>query len=146
MKFVVVTIRRNPSPGAAPMLYPGGYNAKAVHNSSGGPQLRDGGIGNGDNSEEMLIRVGNELADRLDESPDMRIANLPAADAWILVYANAKGLPEEVVTDSERIALIQAKQTAGIPLTSEDTDALDPDKPVRGVNRRTKDAAGFFDL
>ncbi len=146
MQFVIVTIRRNMTGVGNTMLYPAEFNAQAVQNASGGPQIRDGGIGNGQATEEMLMRIDDALATTYDASTDMRIVTQAEADTWLGNNPRVQEMPEERVTDVDRIALIQAKQSAGISLSPEDLDALDPDKPIRGVNRITRETRGLFKL
>ena len=44
-------------------------------------------------------------------------------------------MPEETVTNPNRIAAIQAKLDASIALSQDDLDALDPDSRVPGIEK-----------
>lgn len=146
MKFVIVTIRRNATGVGPGMAYPAEFNAVIVQNNSGGPQIRDGGIGNGLATEEMLMRIEDTLADQYDLSADMRIATQAEADTWLAGNARVQALPEERITDADRLAAIALKKSLGMELSLEDLDAMDADKPVRGINRITRETRGLFNL
>lgn len=138
MKIVKVMIRRgDPAAGQRQMLYPTRYNAKEV-DAKGRilPAGYSGHIGLGGDTEWLFIALDDETADDYALDPDMEIVAPEDADADLESWRVMRGEPAEQVTDAVRIQAIAAKQAAGIPLTDEDRDALDPDKPVRGINRR----------
>ncbi len=145
MKFVIVTIRREMNPSLPRMRYPRVYDAMEVEVNKTGPLMYSEGLARGQNSEEMMMRLSDTLADRYAVDDDIRILTETEADAWLSVNPKVLRMPEERVTDVNRMIAIQAKVAAGIDLSPEDRDALDPNKPVRGINRKAKTAASLFD-
>jgi len=99
-----------------------------------------GGIGMGRKEEWCIIGLDDDLADEYAMDPDMEIVTEEQADTLMEAWRIDKGEPEEFVQDPARIQAIAAKQAAGIPLTREDLDALDPESPVPGINKRLKSA------
>ncbi len=145
MKFVVVTIRNNRDKKGRRLTYPNLYDADEVHRNFKRTLLYEGGITEfGEDTEEMLMLLLDEVADKYAGSKDMRI--ISRADAELFIQ-NARSLasdPIEQVTDVDRLIAIQTKLAASVALTQEDRDALDPTNPVRGINRKEKTVAGFF--
>lgn len=129
------------------MLYPEPYNAQEVHRNMKFQLLYEGGITNGFNeeTEEMLVYLMDEVADRYAKSTRMRIITRAEAGTWMTAARSLIDVPEEIVTDVDRMVAIQAKKAAGVTLTREDADAMDPDKAVRGINRKPKTIAGYFE-
>ena len=144
MKYVVVTIRRDSDLTRPRMRYPPAYDAKDVDASKRGPLVLDQGLANGDATEEMLMWVNDRLANAYVSDPDMREITEAEADTWLGGVARVQERPEEVVTDVDRMVAIQAKVAAGVSLSTEDMNALDPDHAVRGINRKLKTAAAIF--
>ncbi len=142
MKFIIVTIRRESD--RVPMKYPAAYNAQEMEGKKRGPYIRDGGIGAGQDSEEMLALVVDEHADKLALDPDIRILTRAEADTWLGNDSRLAKQPTEIASDPERLAMIRTKVAAGIALSQEDLDALDPDSPIRGITRKTRDVNGHF--
>jgi hypothetical protein len=122
------------------MVYPAGYNAVEVDRLGTGPLPGgySGHIGLGGGEEWLCIGLDDEVAARYALDPDMAIVTPEDADTDMDDWETLRGEPKEKVTDAVRIQAIAAKQAAGIPLTQEDMDALDPDSPVRGINRRRR--------
>jgi len=141
MKIVKVRIRRG-GVGEDMMVYPAPYNAQEVDRSGVGPcgingtGAYSGGIGRGQDHEFCLILLDDEVADRYLESPDMEEVSAAVADSLMEEWRLDNDESEEVVTDPARLQAIVAKQGAGIALSQEDLDALDPEKPTRGINKR----------
>lgn len=128
------------------MLYPSIYNNREVDRNKVGPLVYEGGItlGLGDATEEMLMKLNDETADKYAADSNMKIITKAEADTWLAAARSLVNVPEERVTDVDRMVAISAKVAAGVTLTREDEDALDPDKPVRGITRQRKTADGIF--
>jgi hypothetical protein len=142
MKYLIATIRRGRKPQ---MRYPSVWNAEEIQSELIGPIIYDGGIGAGRDTEECLVSVhSDDLADRYASDADIRIASESVANAWLSRNPRVIAMPEERVTDVNRMIAIQAKKAAGQSLSQEDKDAVNPDKPVRGINRREKNVRGLF--
>ncbi len=141
MKFIIVTIRRT---SAKPMKYPAAYNSKEMQKKARGPTIRDGGIQRGGDSAEMLCRVPDAYADTLALDPDIRILTRPQTEAWLAANPKLAEEPIERVSDELRLTMIRTKIAAGVALSPEDLDALNPDHPTRGITRKTHDIAGQF--
>jgi len=147
VKFLVVKVKANRSRKGNRMIYPEPFNADEVHRSMKGPLLYEGGItqGFGDDSEECLILLTDDVADKYDaNSRNMRILTRVEAEAWLSNARSIQAQPQEQVTDIDRMHSIQAKVAARIKLSKEDLNALDPDHPVVGINRRHKTVAAIF--
>ena len=147
MKFIVVTIVRSTDPTAPPMQYPVVYNPTEVDRMREGPMLRDGGLGRGESTEEMLLHIDDAVADAYALNKDVRILILESeVDAWISNTADLRGEPMERVTDVDRLIAILAKQAAGKTFTVEDLDSVDPTKSTRGINLTPRTARELYDL
>ena len=92
-------------------------------------------VARGESEGHCLVILPSALADDYATDPGMNIVTAARADALVDKWRQLKGHPAEIVTDERRIAAITAKIQAGIALSQEDRDALDPDSPVRGVSR-----------
>ena len=143
MKIVKVKIRRG-GVGEDMMTYPSPYNAQEVDRSGIGPcgingtGAYSGGIGRGQDHEFCLILLEDAVAARYLVSPDMEEVTALEADALMEQWRVDNDESEEVVRDPARIQAIAVKQAAGIPLTQEDLDSIDPTKPTPGINRRLR--------
>lgn len=141
MKIVKVRIRRgDPRRGENQMLYPARFNAREVSVRGIGhlPGGYSGHIGLGGNEEYTFVGLDDDLADEYALDPDMEIVDPVDADVELENWRVMRGEPEERVTDVSRIQAISAKQAAGIALSQEDLDALNPDSDVPGINRRKR--------
>ncbi len=141
MQFVVVTIRTSEQ---KPMIYPAVYRANAVERHRVGPIVYDGGIQRGGPTAECLMAVDNAFSDVLAADPDIRKLTRAEADTWLADNPKVAEKPVEQVNDDLRLAMIRTKIAAGIALSQEDNDALDPTSSVRGITRRTRDVDGYF--
>ncbi len=142
MKFIIVTIRRESD--KVPMKYPAAYNSKEMQRKRRGTAIRDGGIQRGGDSAEMLCQVPDAYADTLALDPDIRIIARPQVEAWLAANPNLAKQSIEQVSDEMRLGMIRTKIAAGVALSQEDLDALNPDHPTRGITRKTHDIAGQF--
>ena len=141
MKLVKVTIRRGQLNENA-MMYPLKYNAVEVDRmgmyattlNKAGVSL-SGGLSRAEDHEFCIIALPDTLAVDYATDPDMEIVNEVTADSLMERWRMGNGTPEDVVTDVARIQAITAKQNAAITLTQEDLDALNPDSPVKGINK-----------
>ena len=143
MKYVLITTRLG-AVNEDQIQYPAVYDAVEVDRSRLGPLIYKGRHDEGDETGEVLTALKDEVADRYAQDSDVRIVSKAVVTTWLKNNPNMAADPEEQVTDSERLMAIQTKIAAGITLSTEDRDALDPDKPVRGINRRRKNADSYF--
>lgn len=144
MKLVSVRIRRGDyKKGEAQLVYPDRYDPREV-DAEGLSAVQLGGnagvgmsgdIGRGGTEEFCVIALPDALADEYAEDPDMELITETQCDLLHEDWRKSNGLPEEMVTDEMRLRVIEAKQKAGIALSQEDMDALDPTKPVKGINK-----------
>lgn len=129
------------------LQYPKRYNAVEVdrHGLSasafGGPCGHSGGIGMGQVEEYCLILMPDDLAAEYAADPDMEIVDAATADTLMEQWRIDQDLPEETVGSESRLIAIRAKQEAGIALSAEDLQALDPASPVPGINRTRRPVA-----
>ncbi len=144
MKVVKVRIRRG-AVGQSQMLYPARYKAQEVDRNGMGPlnvnqsNAYSGHIGRGGSQAWCFILLDDALADTYATDPDMEIVTAVAADIEMEQWRVEKGnVPEERVTDPDKINSILIKQNDGTPLSAEDLKALDPDDPMPGVNKTLK--------
>lgn len=140
MKIVKVRIRRgDPAKGEDQLVYPARFNPAEVQRRGighiNGARGYSGHIGLGGDEEWTFVGLDDDLADEYALDPDMEIVTPAQADAEMEQWRLMRGEPAEFVRDPERIQAIVAKQQAGLALTQEDLDALNPDSPVPGVNR-----------
>ena len=137
MKAVKVRIRRGGS-GENLMVYPAGYKGVEVGKSGlGGPVSYSGHIARGGSEAWCIIVLDDALAASYAADPDMEIVTKADALALIETWRVAKGEPEEVVTDPDRMTAIIAKSGAGVALSTEDQKALDPDDATGGVTKQS---------
>lgn len=144
MKFVLVTINLETIPGRNRMNYPKVYNAQEVEIRKKGPLQYDGGIGRGESTEELLIYLQNETADKYAEDIRIRIITDAEANTWLSKCKRLEGSGEERVTDPNRMLAIIAKNAAGVALSQEDLDALNPDNKIAGINRKRKNITDMY--
>jgi len=133
-KVVKVTYTR----GVAGLIYPNRYNAQEVDANGTGPAavgIYSGELRQGMDSGHCLIILKSDLADIYAAEVGMEIVSPSVADALLEKWRKSQNLPSEVVSDPDRLNLIQLKKQLGITLSQEDLDALDPDKKVPGVSR-----------
>ena len=140
MKLVKVRIRRgDPRKGEPQMVYPSLFDPQEVHARGighvHGRYGYSGHIGMGGNEEWTIVGVDDAVATRYATDADMAIVTPVEADALIEEWRVFRGDPAEVVTDPQRIQAIATKQAAGLALTDEDREALDPEGDTHGVNR-----------
>lgn len=134
-KVVQVTFTR----GVDGLQYPDRYNAQEVEANGKGPAVSgySGEMSQGADAGHCLIVLESTLADEYAVDPDMEIVSPARADALVDKWRKSQNLPSEIVTNPDRIMAIRAKQSAGMPLTQEDRDVLDPDKDI-GIQRANK--------
>lgn len=140
LRIVKVRIRRG-KPGENLMVYPERYDAQEVDRVGIGPGgflgnlAYSGHIGRGGSEEWCLIALPPYLAREYAQSTDMEIVDTEAANVSLEEWRILKGLPEETVSDPNRIMAIRAKQEASLELSAEDLRALDPEDPMPGVTK-----------
>lgn len=146
MRLLKVRIKRGDyTKGEPQMVYPAKYNPVEVDRvgrssvmiNSAGISL-SGDIGRGDDEEFCIIAMPDELALEYAKDPDMAIISSEEADALMESWRENNKVPVEAVADPVRLQAISAKQAAGIALSQEDMDALDPEKDTRGINKTRK--------
>jgi len=143
MKIVKVRIRSGDhTKGEDAMVYPARYDpievdrmgAYATKINHAGVSL-SGGLSRGEPEEFCLIMLPDALANEYALDPDMTIITDLEADTLMEQWRVDNNIPQEMVTDINRIEAIKAKQATGITPSQEDMDALDPTKPIRGINK-----------
>jgi len=138
MKFLKVKIIRNTNANEPTMQYPVTYNAAEVEGDIKGRIIYDGGLSRGEDTEECLILVSDDLATIYSKDKDMEVLTKAQANTWLASNDGLKDQPNEQVTDINRLTAIIAKKSAGVELSQEDLDALDPTKDVLGINTTPK--------
>lgn len=148
MKYLKIRIRRGDSKkGEHQMVYPDIYDAMEVEQVKVGPILYPNEIGKGASEEDCLICFGDDtIADEYIAQSKGNITQLTEAevDGYMGTRWERRNDGEEQVTNPERLLAIQVKLQAGVPLTTEDQDVLNPDKRVAGINKINKDHNIFF--
>ena len=146
MKCIKVLIKRG-KVGEEMMVYPNLYNAEEVDRNGIGPLgvnrsgAYSGHIGNGGSEEWCIIILDDALATTYAADPDMEIVTDIQADALMEQWRVEKNESENVITDFDLITYVQKKQDMGTALDPDDLRALDPDDPMRGINKRLRKVA-----
>jgi len=145
MKFIIVTIRRDTTPGLPTMRYPAIYDANEVESDKLGSIILNGEMSiMGANSSEGLLCVSDVLATKYVADSDVRIATDAEADLWLSTNKQELAKPTEEVTDAARLEGIRVKTDAGTALSTSDNDALNPKNPEPGINERKTTVAEFY--
>ena len=139
MKIVKVRIRRGGT-NENMMVYPARYRAQEVDRNGFGPTMMglayEGRIGRGANEEYCIICLEDALADIYARDPNMEVIEPDDADALMEQWRKDNGLPEEYVSDPNRVQAIIAKRLIGMELSEEDKRAMDPDDSCPGLSKR----------
>ena len=145
VKYLKITIQRG-SLGEDAMVYPTPYDPIEVDRNKQGPIVLEGAMRFGEATEEAVIYIADSVADAYAAaSPNMEVITEEQADVWLQTARNlTERHIEERVVDPNRLLSIQVKQNAGVALSREDLQALDPDDLTPGINRRRKTAAAIF--
>jgi hypothetical protein len=142
MKYVIITVRRSRDGGTA---FPPGYDADEVDSFTRGSMIRNGGLARGEDTGEWLVCFTNdEIAGKYIRMPFGRELTEAEADDWIAMNPQELAGPQIEETDPTMVKLIELKTRLGKPLTQEEEDALDPDKPTPGFTRRKTTAKDRF--
>lgn len=148
MKYLKIKIRRGDRQKGEPqMVYPDCYDAMEIQSALIGPIFYPNEIGRGAMGEDCILCVSDDLlADEYVAQSEGKIVELSAMriDKFMKNRWEGRNEPEEKITDSDRLLSIQLKHQLGKPLTAEDSDAMDPDKRVPGINRVNKNHNLFF--
>ncbi len=143
MKYLKIRIRRGDSrKGEHQMVYPDIYDAMEVEQVKVGPILYPNEIGKGASEEDCLICFGDDaVADEYISQSKGDITQLTEAevDKYMRTRWERRNDGEEQVTNPERLLAIQVKLQAGLALSGEDQDVVNPDKRVAGINKINKD-------
>ena len=129
------------------MVYPECYDAQEVEHAKMGPILYPNEMGHGAAEEDCLICLGDDaIADEYIAQGKGDIVELLEAgvDEYMLTRWENRNSGTERVTDNDKLLAIQVKLQAGIALSAEDHDALNPDKRTTGINRINMDHNIFF--
>lgn len=144
MRYLKITMSRG-GIGEPGMKYPVPYNAQEIDRNKRGPIVYEGAFGYGEATEECLVCLNDSVADAYAAaSADMEVITEVQANAWLAANRLEAKIPEERITDPDRIGLIKLKNDLGNTLSEEDLRALDPDDPIPGVIRRRKTASDIF--
>lgn len=143
--YLKIRIRRgDPAKGENQMVYPDVYDAREVDAAKQGPILYPGEIGKGASEEHCVVCFHNaEVAKEYLKDKDITKLTKIQVNKFMRERWTGRKDPEERVMDPNRLTAIVAKQNAGMKLSQEDQDALDPDKRVPGINRVNKDSNIF---
>ena len=148
MKYLKIRIRRGDiRKGEPQMVYPDIYDAMEVEQVKVGPILYPNEIGKGASEEDCLICFGDDtIADEYISQSKGDITQLTEVevDEYMNTRWERRNDGEEQVLNPERLLAIQVKLQAGVALSAEDRDVLNPDKRVAGINKINKDHNIFF--
>ena len=148
MKYLLIRIKRGDiRKSEHQMVYPDIYDAMEVEQVKIGPILYSNEIGHGADKEDCIICFGNEeVANQYVTLGDGAITELTTAevDEYMLTRWERRNDGEEQITNSNRLLAIQVKLQVGMTLSTEDQDALNPDKRVSGINKINRDHNVFF--
>lgn len=133
MKILKVIIRRVTDPTKPRMSYPDVYKAEEVDRSGVGVLAYSKAMSRGSDTEECIICVEDSIADKYLTDSDITELTQLQAEALVSQWDTDNNEPIETVNDVNRLIAIQAKKAAGITLTQNDLDALDPDSSVKGI-------------
>lgn len=137
MKALKVRIVPGTGEAEGTMAYPSAYKGKEVDGRGLGVIGYSGDISRGGTEAWCLIAVDDALAAVYAADPDMEIVTRTQAEALLEQWRIAKGEPDEQVNDPDRLTAIIAKQGAGIALSAEDLDALDPTNATAGIVKQS---------
>ena len=141
MKYLKIRIRRGDHRrGENQMVYPDVYDAMEVERSKFGPILYPNEIGKGASEEDCIICFHDDKVAKA-YLKDLGIVELSEkeVDEYMATRWDQRQASQERVTDPDRISVISVKLAAGMELTDEDRDVLNPDKRTAGINRINKD-------
>ena len=128
--------------GENQLMYPERYNPQEIDRQGQligpGNGGYSGHIGLGGDEEWCILVLPDALANEYAEDRDMEIITMSEADTLREQWRQFRGETEERVDDPERIQAVRAKQEAGIALSQEDRDALDPNSDVPGIRKRIR--------
>lgn len=148
MKYLKIEIKRgDPRQGEHQMVYPDCYDAMEVEQVKIGPILYPNEIGKGAEEEDCVICFGDDLvADDYIVKSEGLILELTAmeVDTYMATRWEGRNDAEERVVDPDKILACLTKKSLNKAQTTEDKDALDPDKRTPGINRVNKDHNRFF--
>lgn len=142
MKYVIITVRRAID---GTIAFPPGYDPQEVDKFTRGGIIRNGGLARGEETGEWLVCFTDDvIADKYIRMPFGRELTETEADDWIASNPQELVRPQIEETDPNMVKLIDLKLRMGKPLTQEEEDALDPDKPTLGFSRRKTKAKDRF--
>jgi hypothetical protein len=148
MKYLKIRIRQGDvRKGEHQMVYPDVYDAMEVEQTKIGPILYPNEMGKGASEEDCVIcfrddaTAGEYIAQSKGDIVELSEVEV---DEYMMTRWERRNDGEEQVTNSERLLAIQVKLQAGVVLSTEDNDALNPDKRVSGINKINKDHNIFF--
>jgi len=145
--FVLITIKRNRVPGQPRFQYPAVYNAAEVQEAKRGPLVYDSHLEDDDEETTgLLVYLDSAVAERYASDPGCKKLTQDEASAWLGSCRRHNAQPVEVVTNASRLQAILAKQAAGVKLSTEDKDAVNPAKSVPGIERRPVTLKEVFGL
>ncbi len=142
VNFRVVKVRiRRGGPGENMMVYPERYDAQEVDRRGIGPlnvmgaMAYSGHIGMGGEEEWCLITLPEGLAQEYAKDPNMTLITPDVADELMENWRKMQGRPLEIVSDPNRLLAVRTKLAAGLALSEEDRQALDPNDPMPGITK-----------
>lgn len=148
MKYLQIRIKRGDSnKGENQMVYPAIYDANEVEGVMIGSILYTGEIGKGADEEDCMLCVGDDfIADDYIAAGGGDIVEVTEAevDTFMVTRWEGRNDAEEQVIDINKILSVMMKKTLNISRTTEDLDAINPDKRTPGINRINKNHNRFF--
>lgn len=134
MKILKVKIKRTQTEKGTHYDYPDEYDASKILVLCYESHLKenyDAVVARGNKDEFLIGAVQDEDAPAFVKSPD--IVEITQTEAEQLGGQWTRQV--EKIIDQGRVIAVCKKILAGTPLTQEDKDAIDPDKPAFGINR-----------
>lgn len=148
MKYIKIKIKRGDAQkGENQMVYPDCYDAMEVERVKIGPILYPGEIGKGADEEDCIVCFSDDfVADDYIAGGGGDIVEVTeaAVDTFMATRWEGRNEAEEQIIDINKILSIMMKKTLNIQRTTEDLDAIDPDKRTPGINRVNRNHNRFF--
>ncbi len=149
MKFLKVMVKHCRTPAEGPHQYgwPPIWNAYEIDNFRLGGLVYNGGIPRGEDFEEVMLALPDDVADRYLTAPEISELTEAEADAWLAANPVIQNEDSEAGDQATLLrigvkllaALVDEQVPGGLNrvLPGPDRDALDPDSSTRGIRRKT---------
>ena len=150
MKIIRMKVHRyDPGHGGTRYEYPPGYDPKKVvmgpHYEKGAKErgedfqfiifgVRDADAAQFLSADAVEVNAGSGKKFKFEAAEQTRAEAEAEIDGFLRGEEYNQGA--EFIEDQVKVTKIMAKIGKGQPLSTEESDALDPDKPVRGLGRK----------